>query len=213
MTRLLAGLLMAGVLSACAGVSEPEDTTARVVVSLVVPSVVRSVDIEISGPGLDSTLRFSRSVVPGTSLADTLLVRAGSDRRVLVTGRDAAGIATHRGETTVSLQAGINPTVSLPLDPLQGSLTLVVTFRSARIIVGDTTTRTMAVGDSVVVTASAVAPDGSAVGSAEIYWGSSNPAVCRVAPGRVVGVRGGAATLVVSYAGQAVRIPVTVTEE
>jgi hypothetical protein len=200
-------------LAACEGLFGPKDTTARMAVALQVPEVVRSVAFVITGPGIDSAVTVTRSVSGGAMLNDTLTVRAGSDRRVVVTGFDAAGIATHRGETTVSVRAGNNPPVTLPVDPLQGTLELVVTFRNARVVVGDTTPRTLSVRDTAAVSAIAVAPDGSVIAPANVSWGSTNPAVCRVEPGRAIGVRHGTALLVVSYAGQAVRVPITVTEE
>jgi len=199
--------------AACEGLFPPEDTTARVIVSLTVPSVVQSVEIVVTGPGLDSAITLTRTVSSGTTRTDTLTVRAGSNRRVVVTGRDAASVATHRGESTVTLRAGTNPPVALALDPLQATLELVVTFRNASVVVGDTTPRLMAVGDTAAVSAIAVTPSGSVVAPVEVSWGSTNPAVMRAERGRAIAVRPGTAVLVVSYAGQAVRVPVTVTEE
>lgn len=204
----LIGLM--GALVGCEGLLGPPDTTARLFVALQLSSVVRTVEIAITGPGLDSVVTVTHSVSGGITLQDTLTVRAGSNRRIVVTGRDESGIATHRGDTTVSLQVGSNPPMLLALDPLQGTLELVVTFREARVVVGDTTTRTVAVGDTATVSATAVAPDGSVVAPAQVQWGSTNPAVLRAEPGRAIGVRVGSAVLVVSYAGHAVRVPVTV---
>lgn len=210
--RLFLGCALVSALG-CEGLFAPKDTTARVFVSLQVPAVVRTVEITITGPGLDSAVTVTQGVSGGTTRTDTLTVRAGSDRRVVVTGRDAAGVATHRGETTVTLRAGTNPPVTLGVDPLQGSLVLVVEFRQARVVVGDTTPRRLAGGDTATVSALAVAPDGSMVPASDVRWGSTNPAVVRAEPGRAIGVRTGTATLVVSYAGQAVRVPITVTED
>ena len=128
---------------------------------------------------------------------------AGSARHLVGQGFDSAGINTHLGDTTVSLQAGTNPPVSIVMQPLVGSQALTLTFGSNVVAMGGADT-TLSSGSTYQLTAVALNWQGGTVPPDSITWGSSNPAVASVsANGLVTAGAAGAADIVASYEGAA----------
>lgn len=107
-------------------------TEARVAAQLVVyaitPATVRTLIVQISGPGIDPEIVVNIPVGADSVARDTLEVPAGSGRRFIITAVDTAGIATHRGDTTVTLVPGVNPPLSIVMRPLASSVGITVTF-------------------------------------------------------------------------------------
>lgn len=92
------------------------------------PATIRELAVEISGPGIDPAQLVNLPVDTAGVAAGTIETTAGSGRRIVVTAVDTAGVATHRGDTTVTLVPGENPPLSLILRPLAATTRLTVTF-------------------------------------------------------------------------------------
>jgi len=172
-------------------------------------NAIATVSVVVTGPGIDSTLGFNLTLVNGTA-AGTLQVPAGSGRHVVASAFDAAGVNTNRGDTTVTLLAGSNPTVSLTMPSLIGGLPITLSFGSSVVSINRQDT-TMMQGDTLRFSAAAVNSRGGTVPGDSIVWASSNPAVASVdSSGLVRGLAIGTANIVANYEGASARRQVTV---
>lgn len=106
---------------------KPELELGQLVLSMSPPSYVAFIVAEVTGPGIQDTLRWT---IPASAepIRDTLSIPAGADRHVVVSAFDSAGIATHRGDTTISIRPGLNPQLRLVLRALNGRLPIIITF-------------------------------------------------------------------------------------
>jgi len=130
--RRLAALLALGALAvvpSCAdgplGVAAPR---ALLGVFALTPATIRELTVEISGPGIDPAQLVNLPVDTAGVAAGSIETTAGSGRRIVVTAVDTAGVATHRGDTTLTLVPGPNPPLTLVMRPLSASLGITVTF-------------------------------------------------------------------------------------
>lgn len=208
---LLAGVTIGTGLMACAGDGPlPATRTTTVMMRFITPATVRSVVVEVTGPGINPAVVVNLPVGTDTVASGSMTLPAGSARRFVVTAVDTAGVQTHRADTTITLQPGTNPNLRMRLVPLASALGITVTFGGSSVTVTDTTRRVLLRGDSLRITAFARNASGDSIPSQQLGWGSSNPAVATVAAGMVLATRPGTTTIVVSYLGAAVRIPVHV---
>ena len=205
---VLSLLLFALGIVGCRDVSGPTESTARIAFVTVPPSVVRTLVITVSGPGLDSAI-VSNVVVNASGVAsDTLDVPSGSARRFRVAAFDSAGVQTHAADTTIRLVPGNNPPLSLTLLPTAGRLTVTVTFGD--VVVAMTAPDSMlTAGDTLRFTATARLHTTN-VAADSIVWGSDAPGVVTVDGGLVRAVRSGSAYVHASYRGAVVRRRVVV---
>lgn len=131
----VAGLLALTMATACA--DEPTVTTtspATIQMHSITPATVRTLVVEVSGPGISPAQLFNLPVNALGVASGTIETSAGSRRRIVVTAVDTAGAATHRGDTTVTLVPGPNPPLALVLRPLGASLGITVTFGALRVM-------------------------------------------------------------------------------
>jgi hypothetical protein len=173
--------------------------------------VVRSVAIEVSGPGIDSLLVFNIAIDSNGAGADTARVPAGAGRRFVARAFDVTGISTHRGDTTVTLVEGANPRFSLVLRPLIGGLPITLTFGGVGLTLtpGDTT---ISVGTSLQYTAGGVDSLGSAIPPAAVVWSSSDQTVVLVTSLGIARARAvGSAYVLATYQGATLGRKLTVT--
>jgi len=208
--RLPLLIIVAMVAGACA--SDAPTAPARpaeVVVNFLTPATVRRVTIQVSGPGISPPVVVNMTVGADSIASGSLTLSAGSARRFVVTAVDSAGVTTHRADSTITLLEGPNPPLALRLDPLPSSVGITVTFGGVR-VTADTATRTVASGSTITLSANALTPSGASVPADSLQWGTSNPAIATVVAGVVTGVSAGTATIVVSYRGAAIHIPVVV---
>ncbi len=75
---------------------------------------VATVTLTVTGPGMDAITRSMN--VQGSQATLTLTVPAGDDRTFTVSAKDSEGAVLAAGSTTVDLEAGSSPTVSIALD-------------------------------------------------------------------------------------------------
>ena len=101
---------------------------AEVIVHALTPATVRTLVVAVSGPGIDPEIVVNIPVGADSVARDTLVVPAGSGRRFVITAVDTAGVATHRGDTTITLVPGVNSPLAIVLRPLASSVGITVTF-------------------------------------------------------------------------------------
>lgn len=204
--------LVGAAIQACAGDGPVgSERPSSVVLNFLTPATVRVITVTVSGPGISPAVTRNITVGTDSTARDTIVVTAGAGRRFVFSAFDTAGVETHRADTTIRLLAGVNAPLAIRLVSLSASVGVTVTFGGARLSVSDTSTRSIATGDTARITASALAPNGAAVPADSLVWASSNPAVAVVSGGLVRGVRAGTALVSASWRGTAVRIPVLVT--
>lgn len=118
-------------LSAC-GAEHPTALRelSEVRVHAITPATIRSLIVEVTGPGVDPAVLVNLPVGADSAARGTIIVPAGSARRFVVTAVDTAGIATHRGDTTLALPPGLAAPLAIQMRPIPSSVTLTVTFGS-----------------------------------------------------------------------------------
>ena len=206
--RTILGCLVP-VLLAC-GDAPTEPTVASVRLQALTSATTKTIIVEISGPDISPSVIVNIPVGADAVARDSLRIPAGSSRQLSLTAVDSAGVQTYRADTTITLRAGVNPSITIQLKPLQGSLAVAVGFTGARMAF-DTAARSMLAGDSLVLSATATSAIGASVPSSALVWGSSNPAIATVVGGVVRAVRPGVARIGVSYQGASASVPLTVS--
>jgi alpha-tubulin suppressor-like RCC1 family protein len=208
---LLAALVVVAGMVACAGdgpltSGRPSSITMR----FLTPATVRSLIVEVSGPGIDPAVILNVPVNADTVATATLTLPSGSGRRFTVTAVDTAGVQTHRADTTITLQPGANPALAMLLEPLGSTLGITVTFGGAQLTVTDTTTRVLEIGELTEIQAYARRANGDTLPADSLTWASINPAVATVDGGRVSALRAGSGRVVVSYQGASAHVSVSI---
>ncbi len=201
--RALGALALAAALACSDGGTgtEPRTPGARVGVAMSVEGTpVVAATAEVSAPDLPSTLLFNLRVEGGVA-SGTVDVPAGSDRTVTLRGFDAQGILTHQGSKTVAVHEGTNPTLSIVMEPVTGTLPIRASFGSTTVVVSPVV-QTLTPGASAQLRATVVGADGAPV-AGRVLWASSNPGAVRVdSTGRVTALAPGReAEVVATYNG------------
>lgn len=200
-------------LPACAGTTTPDGArSAELAFLLLTPpgNVIGTISVEVTGPGIDTALVFNLTI-SGSTASGTARVPAGSARRVVARAFDGSGVSTHRGDTTVTLVEGANPSVTLTLQPLVGTLPLTLTFGTT-VVAASGADASLAVNATIQFTATAANWRGVTVPADSIRWATSNAGLASVsATGLVTALSVGAADIVATYEGAAARRRVTVT--
>lgn len=207
---MLTAVALWALLAACADAPSAVGRPATVMLNFLTPATVRTVVVEVSGPGVAPGVVLNILVGSDSTARDTLTLSAGAGRRFVFSAFDSSGIATHRADTTIRLSSGTNAPLAVRLTPLASSVGLTVTFGGARVTVGDTSARSIRVGDTLRISATAVQANGTAVPADSLEWGTSNPAIATVTGGVVRALRSGSAVIGVSYRGASARIAVSV---
>jgi hypothetical protein len=168
---------------------------------------VAVVVLEVTAVDIPTPLVFNLPVVSGVA-SGTITLPAGSGRTIHIRAFDAGGVETHRATTTLNVQAGTNPTISLVLSPLTGDTPIVATIGSVVVTVTPSTA-TVAVDETVTLEAS-VTVNGNPV-TATVRWATLNPGVADVTTGVVVGIAPGETRIVATVQGAAGAATITVT--
>lgn len=190
-------------------VEPPPATTAVLrVEALLGTQAVDRVVVEVTAADITTPLVFNLTVSNGTA-SGTITVPTGSDRIITVRAYDAGAIETHRGAKTVDVVAGVNPTISIRIDPLQGDQPINVTIGTF-IVTVTPTTATIDVGGTVQLSATVVDTTGQTV-VVTVLWATLNPAIATVsASGLVTGETAGTVDVVATYAGVGAAATITV---
>ena len=174
MRRLALALTCLVVLS-CAkeptGTKSPGSATLQVFIPLSATAAVGTVVVQITAPDIPDTLAFNLTVVSGTA-SGTITVPTGSNRTIIVRAFDAGGIEIFRGQKTINVVEGTNPTVTLVLTPLTGNQPIVVTLGSVVLVVSPATD-TLKTGDTLRLHATVMVASGDT--AVTVQWATLNP--------------------------------------
>ncbi len=163
---------------------------------------VAEVVVEVSAPDIRPALVFNLPVADSVA-SGTITVTAGSDRVLVVRCYDAAGVETHRGADTITVQASGNPPLTITLLPLTGDVPIEATIAGIVVTVTPGADTLVAGGLSRRLTATVTTTGGSPV-SGRVQWASLNPAIATVdTSGTVRGLRSGTVQIVAVHAGAA----------
>ena len=192
------------------GPTAPPHSSATVFFEIHAPAFVRLISVEVTGPGIDSVLAFNGSIDARGTGSGTIRVGAGGGRLLVAKAFDINGIQTHRGDTTITLLEGVNPTLSLTLTPLAGSVPVVITFGGSGLTVTPDDT-TISVGDTVRFGAAGVDTLGNAIPPASVVWSSTSPTVMTVTASGLARARAtGTAYVLATFGGASLGRKVTV---
>jgi len=180
--RRLTGVAAAALAAAC----ETGPTPPRVpspaqlhLTALLSASSVTKIVVTVSAADISPSLVYNFPVAKGVAMGD-LVVPAGSDRHFRVSAFDAAGVETHRADTTIAVESGSNPPLAVTLTPLTGTQPIVVTISGLRIEVQPTDTA-MSIGTSAQYRAQAFDGSGNNITDRVTFtWATSNPSVASV---------------------------------
>jgi hypothetical protein len=170
---------------------------------------VATVVVDVTAPDIPTVLVFNIPVVNGVALG-TITVPAGSNRTISVRAFDAAGVETHSGSITMTVQPGGDPTLSMVLQPLTGDVPINVTLGSILVAVAPSLD-SLVIGDTVRLTASMTDWNGNPT-AGTVSWATNNPGVAFVDNGGLVTAFGaGTTTISATFQGAAGRVTITVT--
>jgi alpha-amylase len=124
----------------------------------------------------------------------------GNARTILVKAFDSSGQVTHEGSTTLNVGQGQNPPVAITLGPRSGHVPVTVTVGDHSVVVSPASA-TVAVADSVQLTATVTAAGGGAM-NVQVEWATLNPSIATVtSTGRVRAHAAGQVQIVATYGG------------
>ena len=174
-----------------------QDASLQVYLS-VASTAVKSVVVKVTAADIPDTLAFNLNVESGTA-SGTISVPTGSNRAFIVRAYDAGGIETYRGQTTINVQSGTNPTVTIVLLPLTGNQPIVVVLGSIVVIISPPVD-TLKAGDTVRLHATVMTVSG--VTAVPVQWATLNPGLATVdTAGLVTAGSPGSVQIVATYAG------------
>jgi len=170
---------------------------------------VATVVVDVTAPDIPTALVFNIPVVTGVALG-TVTVPAGSNRTVSMRAFDAAGVETHSGSITITIQPGSDPTLSMVLQPLTGDVPINVTLGSILVAVTPSLA-SLVIGDTMRLTASMTDWNGNPT-AGTVSWATNNPGVAFVDNGGLVKAFGaGTSTISATFQGAAGHATITVT--
>ena len=210
----LVPVLLLAACSASDGTRPPGSGDASLIMTAnVTGTAVAIVVVKVSAPDIAPTLVFNFSVEAGVA-SGTVTIPAGSNRTIQMLAYDAAGVQTHNGATTVTVQAGPNPAISLTLNPLNGSVDIHATLGSFAVTLNlAETTLLLGSAPTVELTASVLDAQGHTAGLAS--WATQDPGIATVGTtaeghGLVTAVALGQTTIVATFEGAAGSATITV---
>jgi hypothetical protein len=155
--------------------------------------------IEVTAPDIMTPLVFTFTLEDGV-VAGSIEIPAGSARTLDLTVYDPNVVETHRGSVTLTVREGMNPGVSVTLLPLVGDVPINVTVGSIAISVSPALD-TVAVGDTVRLSATVTDPDGVTM-EVTVLWATLDPVIATVDTSGLVTARGiGSTQIVATYGG------------
>ena len=128
--RCVVALLVAAALAGCGHeVLRPEPGVSGTLIFRMdhAPAFLAAATITVTGPGISPAIVSTAHLTNGGA-SDTLNVLAGAKRDILISAFDSAGGLSYRGDTTIIVIPGPNPTLSMTLQPLSGGVGIVITF-------------------------------------------------------------------------------------
>ena len=139
----------------------------------------------------------------------TIKMPPGAARTIRVQAFAATGEVTHEGQKTVDVTPGNNPPLSIPMTSRGGHVPITAQFGDVSIAISPAGA-TVAVGATRQLAATITAPNGDPITEAPV-WATTDPSVATVnQSGLVTGRRAGTSDIVVSFAGIASKVVITV---
>ena len=172
---------------------------------------VAMVVVEVSAPDMPTPMVFNIPIVAGVA-SGTITIPAGANRTITIRAYDAGGVLTHSGSTTVTVQAGTNPSISLTLTPLNGDLPINATLGSFTVTVTPTP-NTLSLSGTQTVQLSVTLRDtqGQPI-TGTVNWATQQPGIAGVsATGLVSAVGAGQTSIFATFQGAVGSAAVTVT--
>lgn len=147
----------------------------------VTGTAVATVVVEVSAADIPSSLVFNFIVADGVA-SGSIMIPAGTGRRITIRAFDAGGVQTHEGATTVNVQSGLNPTIAVALTPLTGQVPIEATLGSVTItLTADGSTNLLLAGNHIVnLTAEVVDAQGGHPSNPAILWATHDPGIASV---------------------------------
>ncbi len=178
LSSLLVTLGFLTVLAACGPntVGPPGDGTLVINANLT-GTMVATVVADVTAPDIPTMLVFNIPIVNGIATG-SITVRAGSNRTVTLRAYDAAGVETHSGSTTLTIQPGTNPTMAIVLTSLTGDLAITVTLGSFRVTVSPPSAN-LAIAGTVQLSATIQDAKGNPT-TGIVSWATHDPGVATV---------------------------------
>src|SRR5207247_8898164 len=115
-------------------------------------TAVATVVVEGTAADIATALVFNLPSVDRVA-SGTITVPAGANRTFTMRACDAGGAETHEGSVTENIQPGANPTISIVLMPLTGSVPINATLGSFKLTL-QPAVDTLTVADTASLTAS-----------------------------------------------------------
>lgn len=202
---LLASLLLAPF--GCAEISapdanseEPTPSGVGITLNLAGAPEITQVRVEVTAPDLAAPITAGLPIVDGVARG-TVRVPAGPQRTFLLQALDQLDIVRYEGSATVDVVQGVNPTLTIVLEPKDPSgevpIEGVIGTYSITLSV---TQATLEVGADLFLVATVRDPLGAIVENPSIWWHSLNSEVGGVdGGGRVVAYAPGELTVWAKY--------------
>jgi hypothetical protein len=180
-------------------------------------TAVATVVVEVSAADITTPLVFN-FIVSGGVASGSITIPAGTGRTITIRAFDAGGVETHEGATTVNVQSGSNPTISVALTPLTGQVPIQATLGSVVITVTAATSTTLSLAGThtVELTAAIVDAQGGHPTNPVVLWATHDPGVASVSASTppvkavVTGVGVGTTTIYATFQGAVGSAAITV---
>src|SRR5258705_10508003 len=192
LTSLFAPVGFLTVPASCAQNTVGPAGDAKLVINANLPgTMVPTVVADVTAPDIPTMLVFNIPIVNGIATR-AITVPAGSSRTVTLRAYDAAGVETHRGSTTLTIQPGTNTTMAYVLIHLTGDLPITVTLGSFSVTVTPPSAN-LAVDGTVQLSAAIQDAKGNPT-TGVVSWATHNPGVATVDGGVLVTATGAGTT-------------------
>jgi hypothetical protein len=176
-------------------------------------TAVATVVVEVTAGDLATPLVFNMIVATGIA-SGTITVPAGSNRTITIRAFDTGGVQTHTGSSTISVQSGTNPSISMVLTPLTGDVPITATLGSVVVTVTPNP-NTLSLGGTtktVQLTAQIVDAQGHPLAGPPT-WATHDPGIASVgATGLVTAVGVGQTKVVATFQGAVGSAAIAVTQ-
>ena len=200
--RRWAVLALAAAVAACSGDStgsQPGADAQLQVSANVSATPISTLVVEVTAPDIANPLVFNLEVQNGVA-SGTLKMPSGESRTITVKAFDSSGQVTHEGSVTLNVGNGQNSPVAITLGPRSGHVPVTVNVGDHSVVVAPASA-TVAVADSVQLTATLSGPGGSPI-SGQVEWATLNPGIATVtSSGWVRAHTAGQVQIVATYAG------------
>lgn len=203
-------------LTSCSDSGGPAAPSEPGVASVIVSANVAGTPIDllvvtVTAPDIPTPLVFNFQVVEGTAQG-TLRLPPGQDRLISVEAFDEEGEVTHEGSATVSVNAGMNNAVIIPLRPRAGQVPVIMSMGSFAVWFSSAPSGAF-LGESAQFDAYIVTDEGAFV-EGTVQWATTNPAIATInSDGLATAVRKGSVQIVATFEGFAAVANFFVTDD